>query len=183
VPFFDEVARVAAQRHGVITRSQLRACGCSERGIRTLTANGVLERRERGVYVVAGSPPTWRQRVLVACSAGGPLALAGHRCASSLWGFDRYRAGTVELTAPYQSARMRPGLLVHRSTELPARDRTVLDGIPVTSPARTLIDVGRYMTPIRLGAMVDDAVRRDLTSYRSSMSASSRWPGLVATGS
>ena len=54
---------------------------------------------------------------------------------------------------------------MHQTTRLPARDRTVLDGIPVTTPTRTLIDVGRFVTAARLGAMVDDAVRRDLTSY------------------
>ena len=165
MPLFDAAARVASRQHGVITRSQLAAAGCSDRNIRTLVRDGVLEREERGLYVVAGSPPSWHQRVLVACLAGGPLALAGHRCAASLWQLDRYRAGVIELAAPYQSARMRAGLRVHRSTDLPARDRTVLDGIPVTSPARTLVDVSRYMTRARLGSMVDDAVRRGLTSY------------------
>ena len=163
--FFDAAARVAARQHGVISRSQLVAAGCSDRNVRTLVRDGLLERRERGIYVIGGSPPTWHQRVLIACFAGGPLALAGHRCATSLWRFDRYRAGVIELAAPYESARIRAGLRVHRSTDLPARDRTVLDGIPVTSPARTLVDVSRFMTPTRLASMVDDAVRRDLTSY------------------
>jgi very-short-patch-repair endonuclease len=57
------------------------------------------------------------------------------------------------------------GARVHESDDLPNRDRTVLEGIPVSTPARTILDVARYVSASRLGAMLDDAVRRDLTTY------------------
>lgn len=165
MPVFDRVAGVAATHHGVVTYDQLRALGATERAVRTWCAQGVLRRAARGIYVVARAPPSWLQEVAVAVRSGGPLALAGARCAAGLWRFDRFRRRHVEVVVEAPAPRRRPGLHVIQTTRLPARDRTVLHGIAVTTPTRTLIDMGRFVGAARLGAMVDDAVRRSLTTY------------------
>lgn len=162
---FADVAALAARQHGSITRQQFQASGGSEHHLRRLLRSGVLERVASGVYVVAGSPDTWHRRLSVELHRAGPAAIVSHRGAAGLLRLDRFRRGHLDLAAPWASARTGTSVRLHRSTDLAARDRTVVDGLPVTTATRTLIDMGRYVTPTRLGSMMDDAVRRDLTSY------------------
>jgi hypothetical protein len=165
VPVFTDIAVLAARQHGSITRQQVLASGGSDHHLRQLLRSSVLERVASGVYVVAGSPDTWHRRLSVELHRAGPLALVSHRAAAGLFGLDRFRRGHLDLAAPWASARTGTSVKLHRSTDIAARDRTVVDGLPVTTATRTLIDVGRYVPPTRLGSMMDDAVRRDLTSY------------------
>lgn len=165
MPVFDRIARLAAQHHGTVTRAQLFRLGTTDKEIHTLLTTGVLRRVSPGIYVVAGSPQTWHQELQLAVHRGGPLCLVSHRAASGMWGLDRFRTGHVEVLSPWSRGRTGGGLLHHRSTDLPTRDRARLHGLPVTSPTRTLIDMGRFVGTDRLGRMIDDAVRRDLTSY------------------
>lgn len=162
---FADVAALAARQHGSITRQQFLASGGSDHLLQKLLRSGVLERAASGVYLVAGSPDTWHRRLSVEVLRAGPLALVSHRAAAGLLGLDRFRRGHLDVAAPWASARTGTSVRLHRSTDIAARDRTVVDGLPVTTATRTLIDVGRYVTPTRLGSMMDDAVRRDLTSY------------------
>ncbi len=165
MPFFDASAAVAHQQLGLITTDQLTAAGISERRLRTLVANGLLLRRCRSVYALAGAPRTWEQELLCAVLASGRGAAVSHRSASSIWRLHRYRTTTVDLIVARWVRRTAPSWTVHESLALPTRDLTVHRGIPVTTPTRTLIDVARYVPAARLGAMVDDAVVRELTSY------------------
>jgi hypothetical protein len=166
VAFFGELAALAERQHGTITRAQaLSIPGGSDRQLATLVHKGVLERSLPGIYVVAGMPATWERRLKVALLAGGPLAVVSHRAAAGLWRFDQYRRGRVEVLAPHPGARTGERALLHRSVELPERDRDVRQGFPITSATRTLIDMGRYVGTNRLGKMIDDAVVRNLTSY------------------
>ena len=163
--FFEPVAALAATQHGTISRAQLIRIGVSPRQIRTLTSNGMLERLAPALYTLAGSSDTWERRLAVGLHRAGPLALVGARSASALWRLDRFRPGHVDLLGFWQGARTSTGVRVHRTIDLPTRDRTVLDHLPVTTPTRTLIDMGRYVGAGRLGKMMDDAVHRDLTTY------------------
>ena len=163
--FFEPVAALAATQHGTISRAQLIRIGVSPRQIRTLTSNGMLERLAPALYTLAGSSDTWERRLAVGLHRAGPLALVGARSASALWRLDRFRPGHVDLLGSWQGARTSTGVRVHRTIDLPTRDRTVLDHLPVTTPTRTLIDMGRYVGAGRLGKMMDDAVHRDLTTY------------------
>lgn len=163
---FQPVAAIAARQHGLITREQLRAAGVSDRELRTLCRGGVLVAIEPRVYAVAGAPPSWVQELGGKVLAAGPLAVAGARSAAGLWRLDRFRRQHLDLIAPWPAPRRVRGARLHESNDIASRDRTVLEGIPVSTPARTILDVARYVGPARLGAMLDDAVRRDLTTYR-----------------
>lgn len=163
--FFEPVAASARQQHGLVTRAQLDAAGLTDRKVRTLVEHGTLVRKRRGLYVVAGAPATWHQRLLLEVLVGEPHTVAGMRSGAGLWRFHRYRRRHLDVIGP----RWRRGSQVqgvgHESLILPSRDLTRLEGIPVTTPTRTLIDVARYVTATQLAKMVDDAVARDLTSY------------------
>lgn len=162
---FDVVATAARRQHGVVSMAQLSGGGLSRRQVRTLIDGGILARAAPGVLVATSTPDTWQRRLLVAVLAAGPSAVASHRSAAALWRLDRFRPGPPEVTVPRGERRAPGEWRVHESARLPSRDVNVVGAIPVTTPARTLIDVARFLPEHRLGRMVDDAVRRDLTSY------------------
>ncbi len=162
---FRAVSALAQRQHGTINRSQLLGASISDHAISRLVTDGVLERVAPGVFVVGGSPDTWHRRLAVELHRAGPLALVSHRAAAGLFALDRFRAGHLDIVSPSPAARTGTTVRLHRTCDLPSRDRTIIDGLAVTAPTRTLIDMGRYVSPTRLGSMIDDAVRRGLTSY------------------
>lgn len=176
---FDDVARISARQHGVVTREQIRTAGVSDQQLRTLRHHRVLVQVAPRVYAIAGAPSTWEQQLHAKVLAGGPLAMAGARSAAGLWRLDRFRRQHFDLCVPAPAPRRVSGARLHESSDLPSRDRTVIDDIPVLTPVRTIFDVARYVGPARLGAMLDDAVRRDLTSYEE---AQQRFSELAARG-
>lgn len=162
---FEQVAALGRDRHGCVLLGELRDAGLSEGRIRTLVRTGFLLRRRAGVFVLVGSASTWEQDLAVAVFAAGPQALASHRSAAGLWRLGGFRPGHVELVSPRWLWRTRGDARQHETLDLPGRDRGIVSGIPVTSPTRTLVDMGRFVGEARLGSMVDDAVRRRLTTY------------------
>jgi len=178
MPDFRDVAAIAADRHGVITLDQLRSTGRTSRQIRSLVEWGVLHRAARAIFVIAGAPPSWRSQVLVACLAAGPDAAASHRTASALRRLDGCREGVIEVTVPMGTRRRVQGALVHQSDSLLGDQVTLVDGIPVTSPALTVLDMARYANERRLGIIADDAVRRGLTTYEELNRRDAELPGV-----
>ena len=85
---------------------------------------------------------------VLACGSGAALS---HRSASSLWGFGKAPAGgPVDVTVRGRFESRRAALRVRSRPQLPAEDLLVKDGIPVTSPARTLLDQAAELLPPRL---------------------------------
>lgn len=162
---FSQIAELAQRQHGTVARQQVLAATGSDRILRRYLRDGVLVRVASGVYVIAGSTDTWHRRLAVELHRAGPLCVVSHRAAAGLLRLDRFRTGHLDVAGPWSKARTGTSVRLHRSTDLAARDRTIVDGLPTTTATRTLIDMGRYVSPTRLGSMIDDAVRRDLTSY------------------
>ncbi|MGH9062851.1 MAG: hypothetical protein ACRD0L_02545 [Acidimicrobiales bacterium] len=116
------------------------------------------------MYRVSGAPVTWEQRVLAACLLGGAAAVASHTSAGVLWGLPGIRRGRPEITVPMGLGALAAGDLsrLHHARRLPGVDRQVQDGVPVTSPARTLMDLAGRVPPATLAEAVDDAMCRGL---------------------
>jgi very-short-patch-repair endonuclease len=122
---------------------------------------GRLHRLWRGIYAVGRPEVTPEGRWMAAVLACGPDALLSHRSAAQLWGLLGDPGALVEVTVPASVVRRRAGIRLHRrSRPLPA-DRRTREGIPVTSPATTLIDLAANREP-RLEAAVSAADRLEL---------------------
>jgi hypothetical protein len=79
-----------------------------------------------------------------------------------LWGFSEVRARKVEVWVPL-SRNIRSDVIdVHRGTRLDRADRTVLDAIPITTPVRTLIDIAGRLEDLKLSAVMEDLIKREL---------------------
>lgn len=154
------VARLAAQRHGVVSDVQLHALGLNRFAVGRRVAAGQLHRLHPGVYAVGHPSVPKRGRYLAAVLACGPDAALSHRSAADLWGL-RPSSGAIEVTAP--RARAGPGKLkVHRSRMLAPSDVTPVDAIPVTTVARTLLDLAGALPPRDLARALDRAERLEL---------------------
>ena len=117
-----------------------------------------------GVYSVGIRVVSARGRYLAAVMACGPDAALSHRAAGDLWGM-RPNATRVEVTVP-RGRHGLPGMQVHRSRMLAPLDVTTKDGIPVTTPARTLLDLGAVLNAQDLAAAIDRAERLRIFDLR-----------------
>lgn len=160
--FERQVARLAASRHGIFSRAQVMNLGATKDVIRRRLAAGRWERLASDVFRLAGTPPSERQTLLVACLAWGDEAAASHRSAAPIWCLGGFQWGPVELTVPRARRRSCPGI-VHRNL-LPPVDVTVVDAIPVTTPTRTLIDLASVAPSDSVEEALDDALRRGIVS-------------------
>jgi hypothetical protein len=156
------LAAVAAGQHAVATRDQAHRAGLTDRMIRTRLASGRLLAPAPGVLLLPGTPTTWKQRLLIACFAGGASGLASHRAAAALHGFDGFRPGVVEVTVDRAQYYRPNDVIVHTTSDFAVVDRGVVDAIPVTTPLRTLIDLGAGVHLHRLEEALDSAERDGL---------------------
>jgi len=150
------VSLLAETQHGLITRRQALELGLSERAVDRRLASGRWEPVFRGVFRLAGTERTWRQRVEAGCLKAGPGAVASHRSAANLRGWPAL-ARWIEITVPGHRQVAAGGMVVHRSI-VPPEDRETLDRIPTTSAVRTLIDLAGEMPRERLGVLLDHAL-------------------------
>ena len=151
---------MAAAQHGLVSADQCREAGCSPRALEHAVARNRLVRYRRRVYLVAGTPPSAYQPMLAACLATGPGSVASHLSAAWLWDFDRVRADHLEVTTLLAGARRLAGVRTHTTAMMVGTDIDVAHGVPVTSPARTAIDVAAYLSPMLLARFVDHVRRR-----------------------
>jgi predicted transcriptional regulator of viral defense system len=155
-------ASIAARQFGVVTRAQALAAGLTRNQIASRVKGGRWRVAARGVYVVSGAPASWLQATLVACLAGPPGTLASHTSAAALYGLCRPPA-EPHVSVPLSASGRFRGATVHRTrfeTLIPCRAQ----GIPVTHPARTILDCASVVGLDALCDLVDDAFCRKLTS-------------------
>lgn len=133
---------MAERQHGVVALRQLEALGLSASGVRSRVASGRLHRVHRGVYAIGRPGLTINGRRMAAVLAYGPGAVLSHRSAAGLWGLRPDNRPNVEISVPRRSVRRRAGVDVHGCLTLGEHDVATEQGIPVTTVARTLVDLG-----------------------------------------
>jgi very-short-patch-repair endonuclease len=155
------VAAIAGRQRTMINRKQLLALGVSSAAIERAICRGRLHRVHQGVYSLvrpqARPPFAAEQAALLAC---GPTAVLSHHAAARLHGL-RLPAQdpTVHVTVT-DSDRSHPGIRIHTAKTLHPRDHHRLQGLPVTSIAQTLVDLGPLYSTRQLAPLVDQALRR-----------------------
>lgn len=152
---------LAASRHGVLHRRQAADIGLTPAVIRRLKRDGLLTEPLPGVLVVAGSPDTWHQRLAIATSVGGKPVVTGYRAGAALHRLDGHPPGLLEVVSHARRTIAMPGLIVHTS-EL-TDDVVEIDGIPCTSIARTLADLGAVESIDRVEVAFNHAWRRGVS--------------------
>ncbi len=150
------LAAIAVRQHGVVTTAQLAAAGVGTNGITRRVADGRLHRLHRGVFLLGPLIGPWTKE-MAAVLACGEIAVLSHRSAAALWRIRRAWLGPPEVTVCEGGSRGRPGLRVYRTTRLDPRETRRRDGVPVTSPARTLLDLASVLPEPDVARAVEEA--------------------------
>jgi very-short-patch-repair endonuclease len=151
----EELARIAGLGHGVVTRAQLLRAGITTSEIEQRLRTGALLREHRGVYRVGHRAPGVEASYLAAVRACGDGALLSGRAAGYLLGIVKGRVPAPEVTAPTE--RRVKGVKTRRSRDLAASDATTWRRIPVTSVARTLVDLAASLSTAELARACHEA--------------------------
>lgn len=166
------LAEIAGRQHGVVSRGQLAALGFDRHTIDRMLARGRLHLLHRGVYAVGHRVLSRSAQFMGACLATG--GVLSHRSAGALLAIARYD-GPIEITVPTKGRRRR-GLLLHCAVLQP--DETgIVDGIPITTTPRTLLDLAAVLPRHRLERAVGQAEVLRLTDDRSVADLLARHPG------
>jgi predicted transcriptional regulator of viral defense system len=137
-PWDQAVGELAGRQHGVVARQQLLALGFGRDQIGRRIRLGRLIRLDAGVYAVGHSAQTQGGFWMAAVLGCGPGAVLSHHSAAALWGIGNGRE-LIHVTAP-RRGQSRTAVDRHFA-RLPGDERTALDGIPVTTPPRTVLDL------------------------------------------
>ena len=166
---------LAARQHGVATTAQLHAAGLSRHAIAHRVARGWLRRLHRGVHLVGALEGPW-SRAMAAVLAYEPDALLSYQPAGVLSGLRPPPTGAIHVTVVGRDARGRDGIHAHTITRLHPADATHRLGIPVTSPARTLLDLAATETQRDLSRAIDEGRVLRLVTDHSLNEQLSRYP-------
>ncbi len=142
----EAAAQVAAKQYGAITRRQLLECGMGERQTERRVAEGRLKAVARGVYVISGTAATWERQVVSAylfTSARVHPGVVSHETAGAIYGFANCdRSHSIMLTAHSADRHPNPLASMCRINDLLPGDVVIgALGIPMTTPARTVLDL------------------------------------------
>src|SRR3954452_2924322 len=154
--------RLARRQHGVVARRQLLELGFTDEAIKHRLRNGRLHRVYPGVYAVGRPELTQQGKWMAAVLACGNGAVLSHLSAAVLWGIRPREGIQIEVSVPGRRTPRRPGIRIHRRAALIAKDVTTHKGIPVTSPACTLIDMTPRLNDGQREAAVNEADKLDL---------------------
>jgi very-short-patch-repair endonuclease len=147
---------VVARQHGVISTAQLGDAGVGRSTISRWTRGGRLHRLHPGVYAVGHASLRAEGLQMAAVLAAGPGALLGRRAAAHARDMRRDSGPTFEVVTPGRRARSVPGIHTYHFPLHPD-DRSELNGVPMTSVARTCVDVAGVVAAAQLPTMLQRA--------------------------
>jgi very-short-patch-repair endonuclease len=171
------VAALASAQHGVVTRDQLTAAGLGRNAIAYRIAQRRLHRLHRGVYLLGHAAPPPLAREMAAVLACGEGAVLSHLAAAALWDLRPCLPGEIDVTVTGRDSRRRLGVRVHCVSRLDDRDIRRHERIPLTAPARTLLDVAEFLPRRQLERSVEEAQVRRLVSRDQLYGVIARNPG------
>lgn len=173
-PADHAIATLAARQYDVVARRQLREAGVSDKMVRSRVQRAQLVRLHPGVYAAAHAHLRPRGTWLAAVLAVGAPAVLSHRAAAALHGIRQWHGGGVDVTTAARVRSTLPGVRVHRTRRMDPPEFADVDGIPVTTPARTLVDLAAVLPADRLARAFREADRLRLLDLRAVRDAADR---------
>ena len=161
----EEMSRWAEAQHGLVAQWQLHSIGASPGALHHRVAGRRWESPAYGVYRLIGSPKSWPQTLLAAVFTG-PGAVASHHAAAALWEIPGFARGATDVLRRRHSDHRSPLGPVHETRVLQPAHVTVVDGIPVTGPGRTLFDLAGTVSPPRVERALDNCLAHNLVDLQ-----------------
>ena len=177
-----EIARRAAAQGGVVSHAQLRAAGLSPEAIKRRVWSGRLHALHRRVYAVGHEAVGREGRRWAAVLAFGDAYLS-HGSAAAAWGIAAAPAAIHVTVRGRAGLRSRDGIRVHRPRALPDDEVATLRGLPITTPARTLLDLAATGRRAAIAVAVDRAEQLRLIDFAELHALLDRYPARAGTPS
>lgn len=167
-PDHAQLFDVASGQQGYFTAQQAGAAGFSREVLRHHAATGRYIRIHRGLYRLRDYPSSPYEDLMAAWLSLGPDAVISHDSALALLELGTIIPNSIHVTVPRgrRYARRRPGITLHTTTQpITPADRIEREGIPTTTPARTIVDVAATnIGPDQVEMAVEQALTRGLTT-------------------
>jgi very-short-patch-repair endonuclease len=178
------ISRLAGRQRALVTRAQLRELGIGRRAIDYAIARGRLHPIHHGIYSLVPLPALPDLACeLAAILACGDAALLSHHSAAAVWGLRRSLNGAVHVTViGKETGRRRPGIKVHRVCGLDPRDVRRYQNIPITSPARALLEIAPDLTDRQLERALDEALIKRLITHAAINAVLAAYPNRRGAG-
>lgn len=182
VTVWHRIAALAGRQDGVIGRRQLIGLGVRPRTIDEWIAQGRLIPVHRGVYAVGHAALSPRGRSVAALLAVGPDAVLSHRWAAAIWGLGAWPAHP-HVSVPGRRLHRRQGLGIHFTRAYADADLRRRDGLPITSPLRTLADIGADERAVAEAQVLRLVTRSELEAAGGRLARAVEGPGAPPTRS
>jgi hypothetical protein len=156
------VTQLAADQGGFVTRRQSRQLGMSDNQLQQRVATGQWTRLSGGYYRVLDLPG--ERNLLRAATSMLPEAVASHASASRLLGLSTAPKTKPMVLVHSQTTNRFPNVTVVRTHDLDVSHATVIDGIPATTAARTVLDLAAMLSTRRLRNVIDEVVAKSLAT-------------------
>ena len=166
---------IAVEQGGVLRLDQALECGLCRSTVGRYATEGTWKRISRGVYRLVDIDGA-DQRVRAAIAAL-PRAVASHETAAEMRSIPHLRRGLATVMVHSRTTHVFPGVVVHRTTDLDSTHVTDHNGVPVTTPERTIVDLAGCLHPKHLEFIVDDLIaakRLDVNDLGSMVDAIAR---------
>ena len=172
--FVDRLYRIAEPQAGYFTTAQAKLVGVSRQELHYLRRSGDLAHVAHGIQRLARFPASSHEDIVVACLWAGSDAVASHESALVVYGIGEAMPATIHVTVPRLFRGRRAGVTVHHA-ELAPDEYTHRDGVPVTTPLRTIADVATR-DPSGASAALTEALEEGLIRRGQLGRAVSRYP-------
>jgi very-short-patch-repair endonuclease len=173
----QRISAIAGAQRGYVTRHQLLAAGVPDRTIDRRVTAGHLHRIHRNVYAVGHAAPPPLGPETAALLACGEHAVLSHRTAAALWKLVPEGDDPIHVTIRGRNGPRPQGVRVHRTSRLTRGEVQVVEGLPVTSPSRSLIDVAPDLDERSLERAVEEALIQQLVTERQLRTAAKSFKG------
>lgn len=159
-----ELMRIAARQHGLVTRSQLLCLGMSRDAIDNRVKSRRFRPFRRGIYLLSPTIPPFapEQAAILSCPRGAVLFGQSAAYLHELLPYPAHPR-LVHVAVPGNHPGPKPGIEIHR-VPIPPQERMTRHGMPITTPARTILDLGAALDPPALEQVVAEAHRRGMAS-------------------
>lgn len=161
---------LAAEQHGYFTTTQARAEGVSAKAVGMMGHRGAIDRMSHGVYRFVQFPMTalgpFMEAVLWPYQTVGVLS---HESALQLYALSDVNPGKIHITLPvsFRVRRKTPKSLVIHGSDLGTDEWHSWEGIPVTTPRRTIADCSAAgLGAALIGQALEDGIRKGLFSSK-----------------
>lgn len=155
----------AYQQGGYFNADQARTHRVSRQLLDHHIRRGRFERVRRGLYRIQGFPTVEHDDIREAWMAVGiPDALISHESALSLLDLSDSISNATHILVPrrHRGLRQPPGVIIHTRPDNEDLASVWRDGLPLTTPARTLLDVADQLQPEQFSMAVRQALHRGL---------------------